>query len=91
MEAFTRAASIELFQRKIRVNAIRPGAVDTGMLWENPAIKSGAEKVVAAEIGQPGEIAEAILFLASDRASFVTGAILNVDGGRLSLLGSHGE
>lgn len=89
MEALTRAASIELFDKKIRVNAIRPGAIDTPMLWENPNVKSGAEKIMPEEVGKPENIADAVLFLSSERAAFVTGAVLNVDGGRLALLGSH--
>src|SRR5205807_9203223 len=45
MEAFTRGFSEELADRKIRINCVAPGAVDTPMLWNNPNIKSGAEKV----------------------------------------------
>lgn len=89
MEALTRSMAAELFKQKIRVNVVRPGAVDTSMLRDNPQVKSGQEKLNLEEVGQPEEIAEAILFLASDRASFVSGAVLNVDGGRLSALGSN--
>ncbi len=89
LEAFTRGLAVELDEQHIRVNAIRPGSVDTPMLWENPSVKSGEEQVVPLELGQPEEIAAAILFLASDEASFITGAVLDVDGGRLAHLGSH--
>src|ERR1044072_8798108 len=44
MEAFTRGFSEELAQRKIRINCVAPGAVDTPMLWSNPNVKSGTEK-----------------------------------------------
>ncbi len=85
IEAFTRGFSIEMQARKIRVNAVAPGAVDTPMLWNNPNVKSGVEKVEGA-IGKPEELAAAICFLASDDASFITGATLLVDGGRLATL-----
>ena len=86
LEAFTRALATECAEQKIRVNALRPGAVDTPMLWSNPNLKSGAEKIDPSEIGKPEEIAAAILFLASGEARFVTGAVLNADGGRLARL-----
>jgi NAD(P)-dependent dehydrogenase (short-subunit alcohol dehydrogenase family) len=65
------------------VNAVLPGAVDTPMLWENPNVRSGAEVINKAEIGTPDDIAAAIAFLAGDGASFIWGAGLRVDGGRL--------
>ena len=70
----------------IRVNAILPGAVDTPMLWDNPNVKSGQEKINRADVGKPEAVAAAIAFLASDEASFVQGAALRVDGGRLDRL-----
>lgn len=85
IEAFTRGLSIELAARKIRVNAVAPGAVDTPMLWNNPNVKSGAEKVTGA-IGKPEDLAAAICFIASSDAAFVNGATLLVDGGRLAQL-----
>ncbi len=85
MEAFTRGFSEELARRKIRINCVAPGAVDTPMLWNNPNIKSGAEQVKGA-IGKPEDIAAAICFLASDEARFVDGTTLVVDGGRLDIL-----
>ena len=69
----------------MRVNTVAPGAVDTPMLWDNPNVKSGAEKVDG-EIGKPDDIAAAILFLASEEARFINGATLIVDGGRLNIL-----
>lgn len=89
LEAFTRALALECYPRKLRVNAMRLGAVDTGMLWENPAIKSGEEKVDPKEVATPEQIAEVTLFLASHRSRFVSGTVLTVDGGRLPILASH--
>ena len=85
IEAFTRGFSIEMASRQIRVNSVAPGAVDTPMLWNNPNVKSGAEKVTGA-IGKPEDLAAAICFLASDDAKFVNGTTLVVDGGRLAAL-----
>ncbi|HVZ30320.1 MAG TPA: SDR family oxidoreductase [Asticcacaulis sp.] len=84
--SLTRTASIEGAEKGIRVNAVLPGAVDTPMLWASPNLKSGAEKLEPADIGKPEDIAAAVLFLASDEARFITGASLNVDGGRLAKL-----
>jgi glucose 1-dehydrogenase len=85
MEAFTRGFSEELAARKIRINCVAPGAVDTPMLWNNPNVKSGAEKIQGA-VGKPEDIAAAVCFLASDEARFITGTTLVVDGGRLDIL-----
>jgi len=84
--SLTRSAALEGAPRKIRVNAILPGAVDTPMLWDNPNVKAGIEKINPADVGKPEEIAEVIVFLASPAASFVQGAAVRVDGGRLSRL-----
>lgn len=85
MEAFTRGASEELAAKKIRINCVAPGAVDTPMLWNNPNVKSGVEKVKGS-IGKPQDIAAAICFLAADEARFITGTTLVADGGRLDIL-----
>jgi len=85
IEAFTRGFSIEMEARKIRVNAVAPGAVDTPMLWNNPNVKSGAEKIEGS-IGKPEDLAAAICFISSDDARFVNGTTLVVDGGRLDIL-----
>ncbi len=84
MEAFIRGVSLE-YPGQIRINCVAPGAVDTPMLWNNPNVKSGAEKVEGA-IGKPEELAAAICFMASDDASFVNGTTLVADGGRLDIL-----
>jgi NAD(P)-dependent dehydrogenase (short-subunit alcohol dehydrogenase family) len=85
MEAFTRGVAEEIAPRKIRINCVAPGAVDTPMLWNNPNVKSGVEKVEGA-IGKPEDIAAAVCFLASAEARFITGTTLVVDGGRLDIL-----
>ncbi|MET0858059.1 MAG: SDR family oxidoreductase [Telluria sp.] len=84
--SLTRSAAIEAKLKGIRVNAILPGAVDTPMLWSNPNVKSGVERVRPDDVGTVDEIAAAIVFLASDDALFVHGAALRVDGGRLGAL-----
>jgi len=85
MEAFIRGVSLEYPYPKLRINCVAPGAVDTPMLWNNPNIKSGAEKVEGA-VGKPEELAAAICFMASDDASYINGTTLVVDGGRLDIL-----
>jgi NAD(P)-dependent dehydrogenase (short-subunit alcohol dehydrogenase family) len=84
--SLTRSTSIEGKPHGIRANAILPGAVDTPMLWDNPNVKSGAETISPADVGKPADIAAAVAFLASSDAAFVSGAALNVDGGRLARL-----
>lgn len=85
MEAFTRGLSLENDLAKVRVNCVAPGAVDTPMLWDNPNVKSGKEKITGA-VGKPEDIASAICYLASDEACFINGTTLAVDGGRLAQL-----
>jgi NAD(P)-dependent dehydrogenase (short-subunit alcohol dehydrogenase family) len=86
MLSLTRSAAIEGKAKRIRVNAVLPGAVDTPMLWKNPNIKSGLEKVDHADVGKAEDIAAAIAYLASDDAAFIDGAEIRVDGGRLGRL-----
>ncbi len=86
MLSLTRTTSIEGRPKGIRSNAILPGAIDTAMLWDNPDVKSGAEKIDKSDVGRPEDVAAAVAFLASDDAAFVTGTTLNVDGGRLAKL-----
>lgn len=84
--SLTRSAAIEGSNRGIRVNAVLPGAVDTPMLWDNPNVKDGVEKIDRSKVGEPDDIAAVIAFLASDEAKFVQGASVVVDGGRLDWL-----
>lgn len=84
--SLTHSAAIEGKPKGIRANCILPGAVDTPMLWSNPNIKAGLEVIHKTDVGKPEEIASAIAFLASPAASFIQGAAVRVDGGRLSHL-----
>jgi meso-butanediol dehydrogenase/(S,S)-butanediol dehydrogenase/diacetyl reductase len=84
--SLTRSAALEGKPKGIRVNAVLPGAVDTPMLWDNPQVKSGVEKIDPLDVGKPEDIAAAIAFLASGDAGFIQGASLLVDGGRLCQL-----
>lgn len=79
-----RSAALEGAPRKIRVNAVLSGAIDTPMRWENPNVKAGGEKIDHSEVGRPEDVAEVIAFLASPPSAFVQGAAVRVDGGRLS-------
>ena len=85
LEAFTRALSIEAEPHNVRVNVVAPGAVDTPLLWTNPNLQSGEEKLEGA-IASSESVAEAICFLASRAAQFVSGSVLAVDAGRLARL-----
>jgi NAD(P)-dependent dehydrogenase (short-subunit alcohol dehydrogenase family) len=86
MLSLTRSSSIEGKARGIRVNAVLPGAIETPMLRDNPNIQSGLEVLDEQAIGRPEDVASAIAYLASDDSSFVEGAFLRVDGGRLTHL-----
>lgn len=84
--SLTRSSALEGKPKGLRVNVVLPGAVDTPMLWNNPNVKSGLEKLARSDIGRPEDIAEVVAFLASDEARFIQGAALVADGGRSSLL-----
>lgn len=84
----TKNAALEYGKDHIRVNAIAPGVIDTEIIdsWKtNPRKWPIISKANAlGRIGRPEEVAQAVLFLASDEASFITGATLSVDGGGLT-------
>lgn len=87
---FSRAAAVEGAGSRIRVNVVIPAVVDTpataGMLAD-AAMRRGTEQIIPmGRVGKPEELANAILFLASDEASYITGAALPVDGGRGAVL-----
>jgi 3-oxoacyl-[acyl-carrier protein] reductase len=83
IEAFTRAAAVDLAPYAIRVNAIAPGSIRTGPLTDEEAVSRG-KTIPLGYIGQPEEIAAAAAFLASDDARYITGQTIVVDGGLLS-------
>lgn len=87
---FSRAAAAEGALSGIRVNVVIPAVVETpgtaGMLSDAAARKNTEKLIPMGRVGQPDELASAILFLASDEASYITGAALPVDGGRSAVL-----
>jgi len=88
VEGLTRSAALEAADSKVRVNAVAPGPVDTDMLNRftgDEASKAGLLATVPLKrAALADEIAATILFLASDKASFITGQSIGVDGGRLA-------
>jgi 3-oxoacyl-[acyl-carrier protein] reductase len=80
---FTKSIAKEVGSRGITANAIAPGFIDTDITAVLPEeLKQGMLKLVPAErVGQPDDVANAILFLSSDLASYITGQVINVDGG----------
>jgi len=87
----TKHLAVEWAGRGIRVNAVAPGTINTERVQRLPDEPGGTEYLEAVKaahpmgrLGEPSEVAKAILFLASDEASFITGAILPVDGGFLA-------
>lgn len=83
---FTKGIAVEYARRNIRCNCINPGIINAGMIksyLEYPEAKKVLEdKQPLNRIGEPSDIANAVLYLASDEASWISGEILNVDGGK---------
>ncbi len=86
VEGLTKSVALEVGSFGVRVNAVAPGPIQTGMLDRFTGSEKNKTYLATLNaqkrIGQPDEIASAILFVASDAASFVTGHVLTVDGGK---------
>tara|TARA_R110002073_G_scaffold67043_3_gene167126 strand:- start:8417 stop:9175 length:759 start_codon:yes stop_codon:yes gene_type:complete len=86
VNVLTKSAAAEYGGQGIRINAVSPGVIRTPgveqYFEEQPVIAEGLKKsAVMNRLGEPNEIAEAVVFFSSDRASFITGQLLSVDGG----------
>lgn len=86
--SLTKSLAQEVARHKIRVNAVSPGPIATGMLDENAAtenarhlIEKMVQKIPLRRLGQPEEVAAVVVFLASDAAQYITGQVLSVSGG----------
>ncbi|MGH7771120.1 MAG: SDR family NAD(P)-dependent oxidoreductase [Candidatus Binatia bacterium] len=89
INALTRQAAVDLAPYKIRVNCVISGIVGTPIGRRDMGNrKSEYDTIPLRRIGQPDDVAEAVLFLASEKASYITNAILPVDGGRMNSMGS---
>lgn len=81
--SLTKSWAKELAPQHIRVNAVAPGSIDTNMFYEMSAdkIRESIDAIGLKRLGKPEEVANVILFLASDLSSYITGEIIGVDGG----------
>ena len=87
MLGLTKTAALEYADANIRVNAVCPGYIETRMTEEVRRRRGEAiiNNTPMRRMGQPGEIAEMVVWLLSERASYVTGACYNVDGGWMAM------
>ncbi len=83
---FTKSIAVEYARKNIRCNGVNPGIINSGMIkpyLDDPqARKILEERLPLARVGEPKDVANAVLYLASDEANWVTGTILNIDGGK---------
>jgi NAD(P)-dependent dehydrogenase (short-subunit alcohol dehydrogenase family) len=89
VEGLTQSAALEAAGSGVRVNVVAPGPIDTGMLTRFTGTDARKAALIAGvplqRVGRPEEIAQVIVFLASDKSAFITGATLAVDGGKTAL------
>ncbi len=89
VEGLTKSAALEAAGAGVRVNVVAPGPIDTGMLTRFTGTDERKAGLIAGvplkRVGRPEEIAQTIVFLASDKGSFITGATIAVDGGKTAL------
>lgn len=86
MIGFTKSVALELGSRNIRCNAIAPGFIETEMTaaLAPEMVQQWREQIPLKRGGTPEDVAQAVVFLASDMSSYITGQVLNVDGGMLT-------
>ena len=82
---FTKTLAREVAPRGIRANAIAPGFIDTEMtrVLEEPVREKLIEQIPLARLGQPGDVSNCVSFLVSEKASYITGQVININGGML--------
>jgi NAD(P)-dependent dehydrogenase (short-subunit alcohol dehydrogenase family) len=89
VEGLTQSAALEAAGSGVRVNVVAPGPIDTGMLTRFTGTDARKAALIAGvplqRVGRPEEIAQVIVFLASDKSAFITGATIAVDGGKTAL------
>jgi NAD(P)-dependent dehydrogenase (short-subunit alcohol dehydrogenase family) len=93
--SMTQTLAVEWARHRIRVNAVAPGPIESAgaarQLWNSPeAVQRITETVPLGRWGQPSEVADAVAFLVSDHAGFITGETLTVDGGAWLSRGTYG-
>ena len=86
MIGFTKSIALELGSRNIRCNAIAPGFIETEMTGKlnEEVVQGWRDSIPLKRGGTPEDVANACLFLASDLSAYVTGQVMNVDGGMLT-------
>ncbi|MEU7475558.1 SDR family oxidoreductase [Lentzea sp. NPDC042327] len=86
VDAFTRSWAVEFGGHGVRVNSVAPGPVrtDAAVVQAGEVFEEFSAQLPLGRVGEPEEIADTVLFLASDRSSFVTGVVLAADGGYLA-------
>lgn len=96
LRSLVRTWTNELRDRRIRVNAVSPGVIETeayakdmGIDGARAYVERVIEEIPAGRVGQPSDIGNAVAFLASDRASFINGIELTVDGGQTQIYAGH--